>query len=220
MPMFGKSYTRLQIAEAVHRGVCQYTGTDGRGCCRWYALGGFMLLNHMGVEAHIQCGSLNVQPDPDDPTLWITMDPSSGTHGEFHCWLASPDHQLNPGGNLFSSGSIIDFSTRHLTRYVEDGGAGTWHREPPPPYIWADFSELPKWYEAVPTNAVGQGREVAHFFPVAVAHLDVGDLEFLQHEPLISLRVPPHTATRLPSRSPCHSSVGQARTNRFFQSRA
>ena len=147
MRMFGKSYTRLQIAEAVHRGVCQYTGTDGRGCCRWYALGGFMLLNHMGVEAHIQCGSLNVQPDPDDPTLWITMDPSSGIHGEFHCWLASPNHQLKPGGNFVSSGSIIDFSTRHLSRYVEDGGAGTWRREQPPPYIWADFSEVPKWYE-------------------------------------------------------------------------
>ena len=147
MKMFGKTYTRQQVAEAVHQGVRQYTGSDGRSHCRLYALGGFMLLGHMGIEAHIQCGSLNVQPDPDDPTLWITMDPASGILGEFHCWLASPDRQLMPGGNFVSSGSIIDFSTRHLSRYVEDGGAGTWRREQPPSYIWADFSEVPKWYE-------------------------------------------------------------------------
>ena len=31
------------------------------------------------------------------------------------------------------------------------------------------------------TNAVGQGREIAHLLPVSAAHLDVGDFEFFEH---------------------------------------
>ena len=36
--------------------------------------------------------------------------------------------------------------------------------------------------ETVLPNAVGQGREVAHVLAVAVADLDVGDLEFFEHQ--------------------------------------
>lgn len=158
MKAFGRTHTKFQISEAVHRGVCRHGGTDGRGHCRWYALGGFLLLRFLGMDVHIQTGALNLQPDPDDPTLWIQMDPSSGILGEFHCWLASPVEGVI-GGDRMKAGTVIDFSSRHFARYVEDGGAGTWRREGPPSFIWAAVADLPTWYEA--TSQEGPSRAVA-----------------------------------------------------------
>ena len=31
------------------------------------------------------------------------------------------------------------------------------------------------------TNAIGQGREIAHVLAVAIAHFDGGDFEFFEH---------------------------------------
>jgi hypothetical protein len=145
-------YGKAQIAEAVHHAVCQHTGTDGFGYCRWYAACGWLLLQSLGYEkAVLQSGRLSLHPDPNDPTLWIEMDPSHGVIGELHCWVVLPDENLPPGRHRMGQNvQVIDFAARHYRSYVErtpmlGGSQARWRRENPPDFIWDSLNRLPPW---------------------------------------------------------------------------
>jgi hypothetical protein len=59
-------------AEAVHRAVCEFSGSDGFGQCSLYAVAGFglMVLTKLPLgSCYPQVGSLYLQPDPTDPTF-------------------------------------------------------------------------------------------------------------------------------------------------------
>jgi hypothetical protein len=50
--------TRLAIADAVHRAVCEYTESDGMGSCHKYAVAGRGLLWYLGKRTIIQAGTM------------------------------------------------------------------------------------------------------------------------------------------------------------------
>src|SRR5262245_51509295 len=80
---------REWIAEAVHRAVCEFTGTDGFGNCMMYAWAGVSLCSRVFQRTYLlQAGSLRIQADPSNPHSWFTIDASEdGFHiGEFHAW--------------------------------------------------------------------------------------------------------------------------------------
>lgn len=108
-------------------------------------------------EQHVcvQVGALSLQPDPNDPTAWISMDPANGW-GEVHAWLALWKEPQAPGLQpLPSNVEIIDLSARHYRHYVEDmpsilppGVAlieKVWRQGDLPTYLWATKDHLPKW---------------------------------------------------------------------------
>lgn len=146
------SANKEQIAEAVHRAVCQYAGSDGFGFCRWYAICGWLLLQDIGYKnVVLQAGRLALQPDPDKPTRWIEMDPSHGVAGEFHCWLVLPDQIMSAGSRPMGRNvQVIDFAARQYRSYVErlsmiDGDPPRWRWVSSPDFIWHSFDELPPW---------------------------------------------------------------------------
>lgn len=164
-------YSKEQIAEAVHRAVCQYTGSDGFGFCRWYAICGWLLLLDLGYKnVVLQAGRLSLQPDPDEPTQWIEMDPSHGVLGELHCWLVLPDQNMSAGRQpLGRNVQVIDFAARQYRNYVErlsmiDGEPPQWRWASSPDFIWHSFEELPSWLlvsaQEEPTNAIYQSLNV------------------------------------------------------------
>jgi hypothetical protein len=157
---------RDRIAEAVHHAVCDYTGTDGSGQCAMYAVAGMGLLLGLRENACVQIGALCLQPDPGDPTAWISMDPANGW-GEVHAWLALWKRPPSPGVSP-SDVEIIDLSARHYRRYVEDmpsilppGVAPiekVWRQPGEPAYLWGTKDRLPKWVGFTVTE--GLSREL------------------------------------------------------------
>ena len=107
-----RHFVRAKIAQAVHRAVCDVTGTDGRGHCLYYAVaGGALAKKVLGRDYVVQAGSgLSLLADPPDGA--ITIDASDGgvDRGEFHVWLARPDPEPE----------LVDFASRHFRHYVED----------------------------------------------------------------------------------------------------
>jgi hypothetical protein len=108
-----------RAAEAVHRAVCELTGTDGVGHCAYYTVAGLALLQGLGVNSpdreglRPQCGALSLLPDPDRRDRAFTMhcDGAAGlARGEFHSWVAVLS--VRPP-------MLIDFSARHYRRLVE-----------------------------------------------------------------------------------------------------
>ena len=184
---------RRRIAEAVHRAVCEFSGTDGCGLCMLYAIAGAGLLGRVfGSTLHPQAGSLSVLADP--PDRWMTMDASNFANGEFHCWLGRP----SGGGGA----ELIDFAARHYRAYCErlldvsgfqaiepgiyvrrdEPAEGlfrpTWNREAPPDYVWAE-GLLPEWLRLVPdheateavwANMLGHLDEYEGLVRLAVEH--------------------------------------------------
>jgi hypothetical protein len=142
--------TRLAIADAVHRAVCEYTESDGMGSCHKYAVAGRGLLWYLGKRTIIQAGTMfclanTVYQD------YMTFLGQNWRQGELHVWLADER-------------DTIDFSSRLYRRMWEEltGVQVTdWNRPDPPPYVWAEH--LPNWLILTalpePTMEVGQYNE-------------------------------------------------------------
>lgn len=135
------------IANAVHRAVCEFTGTDGCGHCPLYCGAGAAVLTYLTGDAnryYIQAGALYVEADPENQ-LWIGHDPSyhdsasdAFRAGEFHCWLASGK---GAAGERVPACGLVDFTSRHWPRVLAesqcpDGTVVKWTRsEDVPPFI-------------------------------------------------------------------------------------
>lgn len=146
-------------AEAVHRAVCEFTGTDGFGHCQIYTLAGYGLLTVAKPPhgtPHPQAGALYLNPDPADTECWHVFDPEGSgiKRGEFHSWVA------------FDSGVFVDFAARHYARYSDEirhhsgimgQGEGCtlyaldstaragWNRPDPPVVLWGSPATFPEW---------------------------------------------------------------------------
>ncbi|QDV37715.1 hypothetical protein [Tautonia plasticadhaerens] len=187
----GRPGVRGRIAEAVHRAVCEFSGTDGCGHCMLYAVGGAGILGRVfGRTYHPQAGSMAVLVDP--PDLWMTMDATNFSGGEFHCWLG----RQTGGGRV----EMIDFASRHYRAYwdrlvdasefeaIESGmyvrrdepleghSRPKWNREAPPDYVWTE-GLLSEWLRLVPDR---QATEAV--WSMILGHLGV-------YEPLVALAV-------------------------------
>lgn len=157
---------QARIAEAAHRAVCEVTGTDGFGKCLPYAVAGYALLATAGFQ--IQCGSLTIVADPDNPAGagLVRMDARHGgfDRGEYHCCLAR-----QVGARV----EVVDLSARHYRRYVEQlnpvvaaitlPGGGCIHIPDPSEdrIRWTRAGEPPAWLWT--TNGHAQGY--AYFHP-------------------------------------------------------
>lgn len=151
--------TRLAIADAVHRAVCQYTASDGVGSCHRYAVAGQGLLQHLGKPTVLQAGSLHVLVD-DVSQYAMSMLGENWHNGELHVWLGY-DQPLE----------AIDFSSRLYKKMWEelltlDDEWVSWTRPEPPPYVWALKDKLPKWLKLQalpePTKAVWKHHDDHH----------------------------------------------------------
>ena len=139
-------------ADAVHRAVCDFTGTDGFGACMLYAVAGWSLLVALDGPAWLlQAGSARILADPPDG--WLEFDatlPGALARGEFHCWLAKQSTlpQTQPA-------FLVDFSARHFPRMCHEmlkaGERIPWSQPTPPPVIWTAGQQSPliQW-EPVP----------------------------------------------------------------------
>lgn len=146
-----------RVAEAVHRAVCEFTGTDGCRMCMYYAFAGSALLSRLRKRLFIpQAGSLFVQTsEPNDPGLAIKIDfdgdSASGLRrGEFHCWIAMPETSKL---GMSRCSTLIDFSSRHFKTLAENAVAGEqcqWTRPAPPPFVWIENGILPTWLQLKP----------------------------------------------------------------------
>jgi hypothetical protein len=155
-------FTKAQVAEAVHKAVCDLTRSDGLLKCHYYTYLGGHFLPHLGYHVHWQAGRLLLYPDPSDPELASVFDPElgreeRGDYGECHSWLAVP---LGPttadAPPPLDQVALIDFSARHYKRYVEGAsalGRGEpchWRIADPPAFIWERADRWPKW--VIPQN--------------------------------------------------------------------
>jgi hypothetical protein len=131
-------------ADAVHRAVCDFTGTDGFGACMLYAVAGWSLLVGIEGEAwHLQAGTARMLADPPDG--WVEFDgarPGALARGEFHCWVAKQSSR--PQGR---PAALVDFSSRHVQRMCREmlmaGERLPWSQPPPPPVIWTEGEQSP-----------------------------------------------------------------------------
>lgn len=151
---------RDKIAETVHRAVCQFTRGDGYGRCAYYTYAGAALLTYLTKEQWlVQGGTLKLWCDADEQgPLGLAMDASLGgiEGNEFHSWIVGPirPHHHKPGRHeLAGDLNIVDFSSRHFKRHVEDiagraagpeGIVVRWNLPEPPAYIWT--TKKPDWY--------------------------------------------------------------------------
>ena len=131
---------RDAIADAVHQACVELRKNDGAGGCLMYAVAGHRLLQNLDPDSDfsIQCGGLELQPDPDVPDPWCTLDPKDGgwSKGQFHCWLAN------------EAGELIDFSARHykaLCKRIPGKECVDWNQPDPPAYLWCLSRDLPGW---------------------------------------------------------------------------
>ena len=179
---------RTNIAEAVHRAVCDFTESDGCGRCFHYALAGWVLANSLvNPKFALQAGKLYIVADPPDGAVAIEPGQYGFQRGEFHCWFARP-------GNDGKMAEFVDLSSRHYRRLVEQGpqvsdvtemeGAAIlilptkrirWTRnDNPPKFIWTDGT-FPDVMQASPTE------EATNYLYQAVK--DSGD----RFKPLVAL---------------------------------
>jgi hypothetical protein len=201
----GRLGVRGRIAEAVHRAVCEFSGTDGCGLCMLYAVAGAGLLGRVfGKTYYPQAGSMSVLVDP--PDNWMSMDARNFAGGEFHCWLGR-----RSGGDHVE---MIDFASRHYKGYcerlidasefeaIEPGlyvrrdvplvghSRPTWNREDPPDYVWTE-GLLPEWLRLAPDR---EATEVV--LSMILGHLG-------EYEPLVRLAVEHFQGNGTPSGHVC-----------------
>ncbi len=107
------STIKKNIAEAVHRAVCEFTNSDGCGRCFHYALAGWALaMSLLKKKYTLQAGSLYILADPPDGIVAMEPEKHGFQRGEFHCWFAAP-------GNDGKLAEFVDLSSRHYKRFVE-----------------------------------------------------------------------------------------------------
>jgi hypothetical protein len=193
---------RDDIADAIHRAVCEFTGSDGFGHCHAYSVAGFGVLNHLYAEPKcwINAGKARIFHDPSDPTLCVEMgtDPMAG---DYHCWNVLEG---------LSGVILVDFAARHYKRYcwclincneweeVDSGDGGfllvkrdeplgptggmTWkHPFEPPEFLWCSPDDLPSWLhlvadkhatEAVADCTLQRQSEFTELIKLAVRYCD------------------------------------------------
>lgn len=144
---------KMNIAEAVHRAVCQQTQSDGCGRCLDYAIAGMALASKLlGRKYVVQAGTLYLVADPPDGVVAMEPGEDGFERGEFHCWFGAP------AGNG-KMAEFIDLSSRHYRALVERccqntealGRRISWTREDdPPPFIWTDGT-FPDMMRVVPS---------------------------------------------------------------------
>jgi hypothetical protein len=143
------------LAEAVHRGVCDFTDSDGVGQCFYYATASFTIARLVtGLTFQPQIGAIHLridEPEVGSPG-WFHMECEGDGFdiGDFHAWAVVAD----------STGTLplhlIDFSSRHWDRLHEkvhkhkDSDEIPWTRPKPPTYIWYENGELPDWIQYEP----------------------------------------------------------------------
>ena len=158
---------RDQIAEAVHRAVCEIRRDDGFGHCADYAVAGASLISSLTKHLYMpQVGNLLVSGDPEDPDLCMCMKADKGglNVGEFHAWIIGPlDGRTS--GPIPADVYVVDFASRFFRRWVEsakmleeriptEGGQllifdPTYPRQqylrPDMPYVWCQWRHKPDW---------------------------------------------------------------------------
>ena len=150
LPPHGK---RERLATAVHRAICQATGTDGLNHCADYAHAGVLLATMLfGRQYKIQAGGLALQT----PVGWQTVfDPSKnrpGVMANYHTWFI---HRHSNG-----QVEIVDLAARH---YCENARSATvpWKAPHPPSFIWDWGAQVPSDIKLVhvPGLTIGFSRE-------------------------------------------------------------
>lgn len=155
-PVSRPATSRARIAEAVHRAVCEVTGTDGYGHCALYAQAGAMTAHFITGEVHdLQAGGLAVFTGDmnHDGELTLYVDPEgsqyNGTaggrdNGEFHAWFGPRPAGATPGTVMEVSRNglvVADFAMRHFKRHVAEAGM-PWNRAPLPTFCWGKADEI------------------------------------------------------------------------------
>ncbi len=112
-----------RIASAVHRVVCESTGSDGYGQCLRYAVAGSTILTALTGRLWLpQVGTLKLWPDPDnDEGLEWNADLGGMEAGEFHAWIVGPlPERCRPGKSRVEGAiQLVDFAARHYRRMAE-----------------------------------------------------------------------------------------------------
>ena len=143
---FSETY-KAAIAEAVHLAVCATAHPNlVWRICPIYALAGALLLRDLTgrEDFYPQLGSVWLQTDPTDPTLWLAVladatDIGGYRAGEMHAWVGDAQTE-----------DLIDFSARHWPQLVVNlTNIGTeqprWNRGQPPPYVWGPYQAWPDY---------------------------------------------------------------------------
>jgi hypothetical protein len=149
-------FSKAEIAEAIHRALCDITRSDGFMKCHYYACLGYHFFARIGFVVHWLAGGLAVFADPSDPTLAFAFDPELGRQerGDFaeaHSWLMLPYGPPVGGIHTPDQYDLVDFSSRHYKRYAEvaaEQGRGepvNWKIPDPPAFIWERADRLPYW---------------------------------------------------------------------------
>lgn len=148
---------RRRVARAVHEAVCDYTGSNGAGCCMYYAVVGAVVAGKAFRRGYVpQAGTLQVACDPDSEWGWA-IDPRQHIDGfvagEFHCWFficngPSP-------GKMTGISELVDLSSRHYREFhakaiwAVDGTPPECRIPDPPEFLWLDLM-LPDWVRLLP----------------------------------------------------------------------
>jgi hypothetical protein len=160
---------------------------QGGGLCVYDAIVGFYLIvTHLGVrDCWVQVGTLMLQLDEEDPTLFWAIDdsrPESVATGEFHAWVGT------------KSGVLVDFSARRWPAMVEgrmggmqfiplpDGSApASRYSRPRLDYIWSAWNRMPGWVRLVPDAAATKwlGDNVIALMTKIKPVLEVADLIYM-----------------------------------------
>lgn len=129
------------------------SGGIGRGpiglYCLYWASASVVVLDELGIDAQIQAGTSywpRLRRDQDDgkpttpnvfgyeytPGRESILTAAAGRMPEMHCWAASMD------------GILYDFTTRFWVENAARVGF-TWPGDPPPPYLWEHYNNLPEF---------------------------------------------------------------------------
>jgi len=164
--------TQRRISEAVHRAVCEFTGTDGFGHCLCYAVCGSVVASTMLEKLYLpQAGTVCIFADPPNAVAMQATD-NGLERGEFHCWFGLPESRNHGRGKRLAE--FVDLTSRHYKRYVSEvvcieeavvsDGCRTYMLAPekdrirwtrtddPPQFIWTN-GKFPDLMQAVPDEA-------------------------------------------------------------------
>jgi len=151
------------VDRAVHRAVCEATGSDGAFCCTWYALAGALACSKATGSRYIpQVGGCDIVFDPGPPARsnYICGEGNGFARGEFHAWVVRPG-EVDPGTGVGAALEWVDFSARHYPRHLDLPTTADvvvtrresftvlrvaperWSAPPPPDYVWHAGSEPP-----------------------------------------------------------------------------
>ena len=148
---------RSRVADAVHRAVCRFTGSDGYGKCHLYSLAGSVLLSSLTNRLYLpQAGSILICVDPPDRWVGIEIDRCCDSltglaNGQYHCWIADATN-CAPGVSIATT--LIDLSSRHYKAMAATGRI--WQSPDPPIPLWIDDGLLPSWLQLKPDTAASE----------------------------------------------------------------